>query len=110
MNGLLLWTTSAILGAAAVLMTSLGLLAALLFLLAACPLVVRGRPLPAVSGLLSGFGGCWLLFLSRQASTGGALDNAAWWVGVGAVPLVIGLSIASAIVVRALTGRRVASR
>ncbi len=87
----LLWTTTAVLGAAATLITSVGgLLGSLLFLLLAAPLVVRGDHAIALSGLLVGFGCLWLFLLARQSATGGTLDDASFWTAVGVVPLVIG--------------------
>lgn len=57
MNRLLLWITTAALGAAATLITSIGgLLGSVLFLLLVTPLVVRGDHAVALSGLLMGFG------------------------------------------------------
>jgi hypothetical protein len=82
-----------VLGAAATLMTSFGVLAALLFLVLSVPLVVRGAHLVALSGLLTGFGGFWTLLMARQASSGGTLDNSTFWLTVGIVPLAIGLAL-----------------
>lgn len=104
MNRLLLWTTTTVLGAAAVLLTSIGgLLGSVLFLLLATPLIVRGDHAVALSGLLMGFGAIWSLLLARQSATGGTLDNAQCWTAVGVVPLVIGgalLAVAVAGVLR----------
>ena len=66
MNRLLLWITTAILGAAATLMTSFALVAALLFLLLAVPLVLRAEHVVALSGLLTGFGAFWSFLMARQ--------------------------------------------
>jgi hypothetical protein len=92
MNRGLLWVTTFVFGAAATLMTSFGLLAALLFLLLAVPLVVRGAHLVAASGLLTGFGASWTLLISRQFASGGSLDNSTFWLAVGIVPLALGLA------------------
>jgi hypothetical protein len=93
MNRPLQWITMAVFGAVATLMTSLGLLAALLFLVLAVPLVVRGAHLVALSGLLTGFGGFWTFLMARQASSGGTLDNSTFWLAVGIVPLATGLAL-----------------
>jgi len=93
MNRGLLWITTFVLGAAATLMTSFGLLAALLFLLLAVPLVVRGAHLVALSGLLTGFGAFWTFLMARQFASGGTLDNSTFWLAVGIVPLAIGLAL-----------------
>ncbi len=91
MNPLLLWTTTAVLGAAATLTTSIGgLLGSVAFLLLAIPLIVRGGYVVALSGLLVGFGGLWTLLMTRQFATGGTLDNTQFWTAVGVVPLLIG--------------------
>ena len=50
MNRPLLWFTTAMFGAATLLMTTLGLLAVLLFLLLFVPFVVRGSRSGALSG------------------------------------------------------------
>ena len=93
MNRPLQWITMAVLGAASSLMTSFGLLAPLLFLALAAPLVVRGAHLVALSGLLTGFGGFWTLLMARQSSSGGTLDNSTFWLAVGIVPLATGLAL-----------------
>jgi hypothetical protein len=100
MNRVLLWITAAVLGAAATLMTSFGLLAVVIFLPLAVPLIVRGDRLVALSGLLTGFGALWLFFMARQSATGGTLDNAQLWTAVGVVPLVIGCVALALVVVR----------
>lgn len=101
----LLWITTAVLGAAATLITSIGgLLGSVLFLLLATPLVVRGDHVVAQSGLLMGFGGLWLTLTARQFATGGTLDNAQFWTAVGVLPLTIGSVLLGVAVVQA--GRR----
>ncbi len=110
MSRWLLWITTAVLGAAATLMTSFGLLAAILFLLLAVPLVIRGDRLVALSGLLTGFGGFWSLLMARQLSSGGTLDNATFWIAVGVVPLAIGLTLLVGTVARALGARQPVGR
>ena len=104
MNPLLLWVTTAVLGGAAVLITSIGgLLGSVLFLLLATPLVVRGNHAVALSGLLMGFGGMWTFAMARQAATGGTLDNAGFWTAVGVVPLAVGTA---SLVVAVIGARR----
>lgn len=110
MNRLLLWVTMTVLGAAATLMTSFGLLAAILFLLLAVPLVVRGDRVVALSGLLTGFGGFWSFLMARQAASGGTTDNADAWIAVGVVPLVLGCALIVLIATRTLRSRTVAER
>ena len=111
MNRLLLWITTAVLGAAAKLITSIGgLLGSVLFLLLATPLVVRGDHAVALSGLLMGFGAIWSLLLARQSATGGTLDNAEFWTAVGLVPLVIGCALLAVAVAGVLRRRNAAGR
>ena len=110
MSRWLLWITTAVLGAAATLMTSFGLLAAILFMLLAIPLIIRGDRLVALSGVLTGFGGFWLFLMARQSASGGTLDNATLWIAVGVVPLAIGLMLLVGIVARALVARQPVGR
>lgn len=99
----LLWITTAVLGAAATLLTSFGgLLASLLFLVLASPLVVRGDHVVALSGLLTGFGGFWLFLMARQSASGGTLDSAEFWTAVGVVPFIIGCALLVLVAARAL--------
>lgn len=87
----MLWITTAILGGGAALITGIGgVFLGALFLLLATALLVRGDRLIALSGLLTGFGGAWLVLLAGQSVAGGALDNAGTWTAVGAVPLMFG--------------------
>jgi hypothetical protein len=102
MNRPLLWVTSAVLGAAAVLLTSLGLLAVVGFLLLASPLWIGGDRPVALSGLLTGFGATWSFLLARQFASGGTLGDAQLWGAVGLVPLVAGCTILSFMVLRSL--------
>ena len=104
MNRGLLWITTAVFGAAATLMTSFGLLAALLFLLLAVPLVVRGAHLVALSGLLTGFGALWTFLMARQLSSGGTLDNSAFWLAVGLVPVAAGVGLLVFVTWREVSG------
>ena len=82
----------ALLGVVGTLLTSFGPIVALLFLLLATPLIVRGDHLVALSGLLTGFGGSWSFLMARQSASGGVTDNAGW-VAVGVVPLVLGCAL-----------------
>src|SRR5436190_21817875 len=84
-----LWVSAAVLGAATTVLTSLGLIVFLAFVVLAIRfscVAVR----PPTSGWLTGFGALWLLLMARQFSSGGRLDNAEFWIAVGAVPLIIG--------------------
>ena len=92
MNRLLLWITTAVLGAAATLLTSFGLLATVLFMLLTVPLVLRGDRVVALSGLLTGFGAFWSFLIARQLASGGTTDNADFWMAFGLVPLALGLA------------------
>lgn len=102
MDRLLLWITTAVLGVAATVLTSFGLVAALLFLVLTLPLLARGDHVVAASGLLTGFGGSWSLLMARQFASGGALDNAGFWTAVGTVPLVVGCALLALVAIRAL--------
>lgn len=86
------WLMSGFVGAAASLTTSLGPLAILLYMLATTPLIVRWGPV-ALSGLLTGFGASWLFLMARALVDGGRIDDGAFWVAVGVVPLGIGLAL-----------------
>ncbi len=87
-----LWSMTALMGAAACLMTSLlGPLGAALLLLLATPVLLRPDRLVALSGLLTGFGGLWLLLLANQVRSGATIENGALWTMVGAAPLTLGL-------------------
>ena len=110
MDRRLLWITTAALGAAATLMTSFGLIAALVFLLLVVPLVLRGDRVVALSGLLTGFGALWSLLMARQLDSGGTTDNAAFWVVVGVVPLVIGCALVVLIATRPTRPQAAAGR
>ena len=100
-----LWLAAAALGAALTLMTSFGLVVALLFLILLVPLLVRGG-LAALSGLLTGFGSFWSILVARQLASGGTTDNVAFWMAVGVVPLVIGATLLLPIVARTYRGER----
>ncbi len=110
MNRSLLWVTTVVFGAAATLMTSFGPLAAILFLLLAVPLIVRGDHIVAVSGLLTGFGGFWSFLMARQSASGGTTDNAGFWIALGVVPLVLGCALIVLIATRTPRSRTAAER
>lgn len=88
MDRLLLWITTALLGVAAVFMTSFLGPAAFPLLTVAVIVIVRVDRLIAVSGLMIGFGGSWLVLLARQLISGAALEGTVWVAGI--VPLAIG--------------------
>ena len=90
MNPFLLWVTTAVLGMAATILTSFGLLGVLVFLALMAPLILRGDRMVALSGVLVGFGGFWPFLMARQTATGGTIDNAGFWTALGVVPLAIG--------------------
>lgn len=92
MNRWSLWITTFVLGAAALLIVVVFFLpAALLALVLAVALVVRGAHLVALSGLLTGFGALWTFLLVLQFASGSTLDNSTFWLSVGFVPLAVGL-------------------
>ena len=74
-------------------MTSFGLVAASAFLLLAVPWILRADRVVALSGLLTGFGAFWTFLVARQFASGAATDNAAFWLAVGVVPLVLGCTL-----------------
>lgn len=86
---------------AAFLSTLLGWFAIGLVLFLFVPVVLRPVRLVALSGLLTGFGGSWLLLLANQALSGAEIDGAGFWVMVGVVPLALGLVALAVSVVRA---------
>jgi hypothetical protein len=103
----LLWLTTAVIGAVATLLSSFGIATVVLFLLLAVPLIVRGDHLAALSGLLTGFGGFWLILLARQIATGGTPANDQYWAAVGILPLSVGGAMLVLMAIRALTVRNV---
>src|SRR5450759_161737 len=103
MNRTLLWFVGCLLAAAIILASVLTLTLALLVTLLAIPLARRRDGRVGLSGLLTGFGAIWLFLMANESASGGMLDNAAFWVAVGVVPLVAGLAILSGIVLRELS-------
>lgn len=107
MSPSLLWLTAAVLGmAAAMVSASLGLGAAAIALVLGLPLILRGDRFAALSGILIGFGGLWLLLLSWQLTSGGALSEPGPWILVGAIPLAIGLIALAVRIARGLRSTR----
>jgi hypothetical protein len=51
--------------------------------------IIKADRLFALSGLMIGFGGSWLVLVARQSASGGTFEITAWITGV--VPLAIGL-------------------
>ena len=102
------WLLGAALGIATVLASSFMLLAAVAVALLVVRLARRAGGLAALSGELAAFGGLWLALIVRAAS-GGTQDNAVFWAAVGAVPLVIGLSLLIWILVAPVEQRDAAS-
>jgi len=86
------WALSALFGVVAPLFTSLGLLIAILAIGTIVAIAVRHAGLLGLSGVLTGFGACWTVLVLRIPATGGSLDNLAFWLAVGLVPLVVGLA------------------
>lgn len=97
MHALLLWVTTVVLGLAASLLIGVGGVIGFAFVVLAVPLLLRGPRLVGLSGLLTGFGASWLCWMQRQFASGGRLDSADFWLAVGIVPLVIGVTITVAI-------------
>ncbi len=91
MSRLLLWITTALLGVVALFMTSFLGPPVLPLLTVALIVMVRADRVVAVSGLLIGYGGFWLLLLAGQASSGGTLEDGPIPVAFGAVLVVVGL-------------------
>jgi hypothetical protein len=91
MSRLLLWITTALLGVAAIFMTSFLGPATFPLLAVAVIVMVKVDRLVALSGLMLGFGGSSLLLLANQLSSGGTLEQATSWVIMGIVPIAIGL-------------------
>jgi hypothetical protein len=106
LNPALLWFTTLVLGLAASLLASQGILAALLALVLAAPLIIWGDRLVALSGLLIGFGALWSAGMARQLAASARLDEYGFWVALGAIPLVVGLGLLVIVLWRRRRGRR----
>jgi hypothetical protein len=103
MNPTRLWLWSFVLGAGNALLTGLaGVIFGGLFFALALPLAIRGDRWVVLSGLLTGFGGTWLVLLDREASSGGELDDASAWVALGVVAFVLGLL---PVIIKVIRGR-----
>jgi hypothetical protein len=61
----------------------------------------------ALSGLLTGFGGLWTYLEVRVFTSGGMQDNGTFWLAVGLVPLVIGLTVLALVARRDRSARSV---
>lgn len=104
------WVSGSAVGAVAALLTGFGLMSTLPLLTVALIVMVKEQRLVAVSGLMIGFGGSWLLLLANQLSSGGTLEHATSWVIVGIVPVAIGLVALVPATTRALARHRQAPR
>jgi hypothetical protein len=109
MNRPLLWVTTAALGAVATVTSSFGLVAMLLAVLLAIPLVIRGGVV-ALSGLLTGFGALWSFLMARQFASGATTDNDDFWIAVGVLPLVLGCALLLTIAARITRARTATGR
>ena len=98
------WALSVLFGVVAPLFTSLGLLIAMLAIGTIVAIAVRHAGLLGLSGVLTGFGACWTVLVLRIPATGGSLDNLAFWLAVGLVPLVVGLAALAATTLLRLRG------
>jgi hypothetical protein len=96
----MLWLVGVLLAVAVILAGLLGLMFAILVALLAIPLSRREDGRVGLSGLLTGFGAIWLFLIANESASGGTLDNAAFWVAVGVVPLVAGVAILGGIMLR----------
>jgi hypothetical protein len=105
-----LWLAGVMVSTIAILAAAFGPYGILLAMLLAVPFVRRRDGRVALSGLLTGFGAIWLILLARQASSGGVLDNAAFWIAVGVVFLLSGLALLASVAVRASVSSRASSR
>lgn len=104
-----LWLLGAAVGMVAVLASLLMFLAAVAVALLVIPLARKRGGLAAVSGLFTGFGGLWVLLMVRASVSNGTVNNAPFWVAVGAVPLTFGLALTVWIVIAASPRRNAPS-
>ncbi len=106
MSRRLLWISTAVLGVAAVLLTSFGLIGALGTLVLGFVVILRAdHRLVALSGLLTGFGAFWSFLMAGQFGSEGATDNLGFWLAVGIVPLVLGCALIVPILARTIRSR-----
>lgn len=104
MNLILLWISTAVLGALGTLLFNLaGSPGGLVFVLLVSPLIVRGDRVVGLSGLLTGFGATWLSLMAWQFASGATLANAQFWTAIGLIPLVIGASLLAPWITHGLT-------
>ena len=106
----LLWLAGVMVSVIAILAAAFGPYGILLAMLLAIPFVRRRDGRVALSGLLTGFGAIWLMLLARQASSGGVLDDAVFWIAVGVVILLAGLGLLASVAVRTPVSSRASSR
>lgn len=92
-----LWLSGVLVGVIVIVASALGMIAVLLSLLLAVPLLRRRDGRVALSGLLTGFGFIWLALIGAQLASGGTTENLPFWVFVGALLLVAGLGLLAAI-------------
>jgi hypothetical protein len=95
-----LWLAGVMVSAIAILAAAFGPYGILLAMLLAVPFVRRRDGRVALSGLLTGFGAIWLMLLARQASSGGVLDDAVFWIAMGVVMLLVGLVLLVSVAVQ----------
>jgi hypothetical protein len=100
MSRLFLWLAGVMVSVIAILAAVFGPYGILLAMLLAIPFVRRRDGRVALSGLLTGFGAIWLILLARQASSGGVLEDAVFWIAVGVVFLLAGLGLLASVAVR----------
>jgi hypothetical protein len=100
MSRLFLWLAGVMVSVIAILAAVFGPYGILLAMLLAIPFVRRRDGRVALSGLLTGFGSIWLILLARQASSGGVLEDAVFWIAVGVVFLLAGLGLLASVAVR----------
>ena len=103
----LLWISTFVLGGVATVMTVFGPLGAVITLLLAIPVIVRRPHLVALSGLLTGFGGLWTYLLVRVFTSRGIQEDGTFWLAVGLVPLVVGLTVLAFVARRDRSARSV---
>jgi len=98
-----LWLAGVVVSVIAILAAAFGPYGILLAMLLAIPFVRQRDGRVALSGLLTGFGAIWLILLAQQASSGGVLENAVFWIAVGVVFLLAGLGLLASVAVRTRT-------
>ncbi len=94
-----IWIIAFVIGVAAAVVAAITGILGFLFVLLIVPGLRPRTLLIGLSGVLTGFGGTWLILLARQASAGGILGSDLSWL-VGIIPLVVGIVCGSIAVVR----------